>query len=331
MKAKIAFEEHMAIAETVAQTETFAKDGDHWTQFSRQIVDLGSERLEAMERNGIGYAILSLNAPGVQSILDTEEAITIARKANDTLAEAKTLHPKRYGAFAALAMQDPDAAAAELTRCVKQLGFQGALVNGFTQKDTPDSAIYYDFPEYDAFWATVSELDVPIYIHPRMQIPPRAQNYQGHGWMMSSPWGFAVETSIHALRLCGSDVFDKYPNLRIILGHLGENIPFGLERMNERMRFSRRGYRGKTLPGENFAKHFHCTTSGNFSDPSFRCTIEVMGEERVYFSSDYPFEPMEDGCGWYDATQVIGDEQRTRIGRDNAITLFNLPDDIGLD
>lgn len=330
MKAKIAFEEHMAIAETVGQTETFAKDGDHWVEFSKQIVDLESERLERMDRNGIGYSILSLNAPGVQAILDTSEAIAIARKSNDTLAEAKTLHPKRYGAFAALAMQDPDVAAAELTRCVKELGFQGAMINGFTQKDVPDSAIYYDFPEYDSFWATVSELDVPVYIHPRMQIPSRAANYEGHNWMMSAPWGFAVETSIHALRLCGSDVFDKYPNLKIILGHLGENIPFGLERMNERMQFSRRGYRGKNLPGENFAKHFHCTTSGNFSDPSFRCTIDVMGEDRVYFSSDYPFEPMEAGCNWFDATAVVAGEEKARIGRENALKLFNLPADVGV-
>ncbi len=328
---KIAFEEHMAIEDTVGQTETFAADGDHWKDFSRQIVDLGNERLETMDRNGIGYAILSLNAPGVQAILNTDEAIRVARKGNDTLAEAKTRHPRRYGAFAALPMQDPEEAALELTRCVRELGFQGAMVNGFTQKDVPDSALYYDFPEYDVFWAAVSELDVPVYIHPRMQIPSRAQNYAGHNWMMSAPWGFAIETSIHALRLCGSDVFDKYPNLKIILGHLGENIPFGLDRMNERMRFSRRGYRGKNLPGENFAKHFHCTTSGNFSDPSFRCTVEIMGADNVYFSSDYPFEPMEAGCRWYDATDVVGGEEKARIGRDNAIRLFGLPEDVGVD
>ena len=329
MRNKIAFEEHMAIADTVGQAEAFAKDGDHWDVFSRQIIDLGSERLETMDRNGIGYAILSLSAPGVQAILDTQEAIRIARKANDVLAEAKARHPKRYGAFASVAMQDPDAAARELTRCVRELGFQGVMLNGFTQKDVPDSALYYDLPEFDPFWAAVSELDVPVYLHPRMQIPARAQNYEGHTWMISAPWGFAVETSIHALRLCGSDIFEKYPNLRIVLGHLGENIPFGLERMNERMRFSRRGYRGKTLPGENFARHFHCTTSGNFSDPSFRCTIDVMGADRVYFSSDFPFEPMEAGCAWFDATDVVDDAEKARIGRDNAIRLFNLPSDIG--
>jgi 2,3-dihydroxybenzoate decarboxylase len=324
MKGKIAFEEHVAIKETLAQTEPFARDSGQWDDFARRILDLGSERLDAMERNGIGFSILSLNAPGVQAILDTREAIAIARKGNDHLAEAVARHPDRYGAFAALPMQDPDAASAELVRCVKQMGFQGAMLNGFTQKDTPDSALYYDFPEFRSFWATVSELDVPVYLHPRMQIPARAENYAGHGWMMSSPWGFAVETSIHALRLCGSGLFEAYPNLRIILGHLGENIPFGLERMDERLRFSPRGYRGARLPSAYFRDHFHITVSGNFNDAPFRCALDVMGMDRLYFSSDYPFETMEDGCSWFDATDVVAAPDRQRIGRDNAIGLFGL-------
>ena len=137
-------------------------------------------------------------------------------------------HPDRYGGLAALPMQDPEAASYELTRCVTELGFKGAMVNGFTQKDSHDSAIYYDIPEYREFWATVSELDVPFYLHPRMQLPSHAQNYEGHPWLMSAPWGFAVETSIHALRLCGSGLFDDYPNLRLVIGHLGEFIPHAL-------------------------------------------------------------------------------------------------------
>ena len=204
------------------------------------------------------------------------------------------------------------------------MGFKGALVNGFTQKDNPDSAVYYDIPDYRDFWATVSDLDVPFYLHPRMQIPAQARNYEGHPWLMSSPWGFAVETSIHALRLCGSGVFDDFPNLKIILGHLGENIPFGLWRIDERMRFSPRGYRGKRPLGEYFLEHFHITTSGNFNDPAFRCTLDVMGRDRVYFSADYPFARMEDAADWYDATAVITDEERVQIGRSNAIELFKL-------
>ena len=324
MKGKIAFEEHMAIPETLGETRSFAGDSGRWDDFTHQILDMDSRRLDDMDETGIEFALQSLNAPGIQGILDTAEAIRVAKKGNDTIAEAMARHPDRYGGLAALPMQDPDAASAELTRCVKELGFRGAMVNGFTQKDVPDSAIYYDIPEYRTFWATVSELDVPFYLHPRMQIPSRAQNYEGHPWLMSAPWGFAVETSIHSLRLCGSGLFDDYPNLKIIIGHLGEFIPHGLWRIDARMRFSRRDYRGNRPLGEYFLDHFVVTTSGFFNDPAFRNTLDVMGIERVLFCADYPFESMHDAAEWYDATPEVSEEDRIRVGRSNAIDLFRL-------
>ena len=324
MKGKIAFEEHLAVEETVSNAKAFAGDSGRWDEFTLELLDVDEKRLAFMDKTGIEFALLSLNAPGLQAILDTEEAIELARKANNHIAGAVTRHPGRYAGLAALPMQDPAAASAELERCVNELGFKGALVNGFTQKNEPDTAIYYDIPEYRDFWATVSDLDAPFYLHPRMQIPAQARNYEGHPWLMSAPWGFAVETSIHALRLCGSGVFDDFPNLKIILGHLGENIPFALWRVDARMRFSRRGYRGKRPLGDYFREHFHITTSGNFNDPAFRCTLDVLGKDRVYFSADYPFERMEDAADWYDATDVITDEERVRIGRTNAIELFKL-------
>ena len=324
MKGKIAFEEHVGIKETVENTRSFAGESGRWEAFTQELLDTDNQRIEGMDKTGIEYALLSINAPGVQGILDTNEAIEVARKGNDRMADAMAKHPRRYGGLAALPMQDPDAASAELTRAVKELGFKGCMVNGFTQKDVPDSAIYYDIPEYRSFWATVSELDVPFYLHPRMQIPSRAQNYEGHPWLMSAPWGFAVETSIHSLRLCGSGLFDDFPNLRIVIGHLGENIPFALWRVDARMRFSPRGYRGKRPLGEYFMDHFHITCSGFFSDPAFKCTVEVMGTDRMYFCADYPFERMEDAADWYDATPTIADSDKLKIGRTNAIKLFNL-------
>ena len=324
MQGKIAFEEHMAIPETVAETRSFAGDSGRWDDFTLQLMDVGARRLGNMDETGIEFALLSLNAPGIQRILDTDEAIHVARKGNDTIAEAMARHPDRYGGLAALPMQDPDAASAELTRCINELGFKGAIVNGFTQKDVPDSAIYYDIPEYRPFWATVSELDVPFYLHPRMQIPSRAQNYEGHPWLMSAPWGFAVETSIHSLRLCGSGLFDDYPNLKIVIGHLGEFIPHGLWRIDARMRFSPRDYRGKRPLGEYFLDHFVVTTSGFFNDPAFRNTLDVMGTDKVLFCADYPFESMQDAATWYDATTEISEEERVKIGRTNAIELFGL-------
>ena len=324
MQGKIAFEEHMAIPETVAQARSFAGDSGRWDDFALQLMDVGARRLGNMDATGIEFALLSLNAPGIQRILDTDEAIRVARKGNDAIAEAMARHPDRYGGLAALPMQDPDAASAELTRCINELGFKGAMVNGFTQKDVPDSAIYYDIPEYRSFWATVSELDVPFYLHPRMQIPSRAQNYEGHPWLMSAPWGFAVETSIHSLRLCGSGLFDDYPNLKIVIGHLGEFIPHGLWRIDWRMRFSRRGYRGNRPLGEYFLNHCVVTTSGFFNDPAFRNTLDVMGIDKVLFCADYPFESMQDAASWYDATTEISEEERVKIGRTNAIELFGL-------
>ena len=324
MKGKIAFEEHMAIEETCQETKSFAGESGRWDDFTNQILDMGSRRLDNMDVTGIEFALQSLNAPGVQGIVDTTEAISVAKKANDTIANAVNKHPDRYGGLAALPMQDPEAASYELTRCVTELGFKGAMVNGFTQKDSHDSAIYYDIPEYREFWATVSELDVPFYLHPRMQLPSHAQNYEGHPWLMSAPWGFAVETSIHALRLCGSGLFDDYPNLRLVIGHLGEFIPHALWRIDARMRFSPRGYRGTRPLGEIFLDNFFVTTSGFYNDPAFKNTLDVMGAERLFFSADYPFETMQDAAGWYDKTPVISDEDRTKIGRTNAIEFWGL-------
>lgn len=324
MQKKIAFEEHCALPETLEGNRAIAGESGKWDEFARQILDLENERLEGMDRNGIGFAILSLNAPGVQGILDLGRAVFLARKANDHMAAAVARHPSRYAAMAALPMQDPDAASAELIRCVTALGFKGAMLYGYAQRETADSALYYDTPEYGSFWATVARLDVPVYLHPRMQNPARAPIYQGHPWLMSAPWGFGVDTSIHALRLCGSGIFDDNPGLKIVLGHLGELIPFGLGRLEARMRFSPRGYRGKRPLGEYFRKHFHITTSGNFNDPAFRCTLEVLGQDRVYFCTDYPYETMEDAAGWFDATDVVGEDARHLIGRANAIKLFKL-------
>jgi len=324
MQGKIAFEEHMAIPETLADSKGFAGESGRWDEFAKDILDLDERRLAAMDRAGIEIALLSLNAPAVQAILDADTAIEVARKANDTMATAVARHPDRYAALAALPMQDPKAAGEELQRCVREFGFRGALVNGFTQRDVADSALYYDIPEYRDFWQVVSDLDVPFYLHPRMQVSERSQIYEGHPWLRSSPWGFAVETSTHALRLCGSGLFDDFPNLRIVLGHLGEGIPFGLWRIDARMRFSPRGYRGRRSLGDYFREHFHITVSGNFNDAAFRCTVEALGTERLYFSSDYPFERMQDAADWFDNTAVIDAAERLGIGRNNALELFRL-------
>jgi predicted TIM-barrel fold metal-dependent hydrolase len=324
MKGKIAFEEHMAIAETTEETRDFAGESADFSQFTKEILDLDDIRLGYMDATGIELAILSLNAPGVQAILDTDEAIEVARKGNAAMAAAIQRHPTRYRAFAALPMQDPRAAAEELERCVKELGFVGALVNGFTQKGTPETAIYYDIPEYREFWQTVSDLDVPFYLHPRMGLPSQSKNLMDHPWLRSSPWGFTMETGTHALRLCGSGLFEDVKHLKVIIGHLGEFIPYNLWRLDARMAFSPRGYRGKRPLGDYFREHFHVTTSGNFHDSTFRCALDELGKDRLYFCADYPFERMDDAATWFDNTKIIDEEERIQIGRKNAIELFKL-------
>jgi len=324
VQGKIVFEEHMAVPETTAETKDFAGESGRFDAFTQEILDLDDIRLGMMDESGIELAILSLNAPAIQSILDTDEAIELAKTANDAIAAAIARHPTRYAGFAALPMQSPSAAAEELTRCVNELGFKGALVNGFTQRDVADSAFYYDLPEYREFWAAVSQLDVPFYLHPRMGLPSQSANLEGHPWLRSSPWGFSVETSIHALRLCGSGLFEDFDNLKIVIGHLGEFIPYNLWRTDARMAFSPRGYRGEKPLGEYFRKHFHVTTSGNFNDPTFRCALEQLGPERLYFCTDYPFERMSDAATWFDNTDVIDNQTRKQIGRNNAIDLFGL-------
>ena len=323
MQGKIALEEHFAIEPTLGDSQVF---GAHvWQDLRPRLTDIQDMRLREMDRHGIAMMILSLNAPAVQAIHDVKRAIAVARQANDVLAEEVAKRPDRFAAFAALPMQDPDAAIAELTRCVTQLGFVGALVNGFSQVATPDSAVYYDLPQYRPFWRAVEALDVPFYLHPRNPLPSWSKFYDGHSWMLGPNWAFAAETAVHALRLIGSGLFDEHPRLNIVLGHLGEGIPVQLWRIDGRNGWMKEPHRyaAKHGVGHYFRKHFHVTTSGNFHTPSLVNVIAEMGADRVMFSVDWPFEDVGEGAQWFDAAQ-IGEADRARIGRENAVKLFKL-------
>ena len=307
----------------MGDSERLVGTSEGWSDLRRRLLDIHDERLSQMDANGIELSILSLNATAIQAILDPEEAIATANLANNILAEETAKRPDRFRAFAALPMQDADAAAAELTRCVKEFGFVGALVNGFTQREEEDSAIYFDIPEYRYFWRTVEELGVPFYLHPRTQIISRRQPYESHPWLVSAAWGFARETSIHALRLMGSGLFDEHPELRIILGHLGERIPYDISRLDHRLRRNPVGYSGKRQMGDYFRENFYVTTSGHFNDHPFHCAIGELGIEHIMFSVDYPFEDMAEAALWFDTTD-LNEAERNKVGRQNAVELFNL-------
>lgn len=323
MDGKIAFEEHWAMEEMLAPAKKFVASDDAWRDLHRRLLDFHELRLMEMDRHGVELTILSMNTPAIQGILEVDEAIEVARKANDKLAGEIAKRPDRFAGFAALPMQDPAAATAELTRCVNDLGFKGAMVNGFTQKAVPESAIYYDIAEYRPFWAAVQELNVPFYMHPRINIPSRALAYEGHPWLYSAAWDFGGQTADHALRLICSGLFDEFPRLNMVLGHLGERIPYDVWRIDHLMSKDASRYPAKKPIGEYLRSNFHITTSGHFRDSAFHCALAEMGVDRVLFSIDYPFETMEDGASWFDDT-ALSDGDRLKIGRTNAIELFKL-------
>jgi len=325
MQDKIALEEHFASPDTIGDSEHYFS-ADIWPQRRQQLLDLESERIERMDACGIGYTILSLNAPAVQGIVDTQRAIDVARRANDLLAEQVARRPDRFGAFAALPMQDPEAAARELHRTVSDLGFKGALVNGFSNIGSVDNATYYDLPQYWPFWSEVARLDVPFYLHPRNPLESQRLSWDGHPWLMGPAWAFSVETGVHALRLIGSGLFDAYPKLQVILGHLGELVQNNIWRTSHWASANGKNPMGvkATLPFmDYFRQNFHVTTSGNFRTITMRNAMDEIGSDRVLFSTDYPFETMEEASAWFDGAE-IGDNGRQKIGRDNARRLFRL-------
>jgi 2,3-dihydroxybenzoate decarboxylase len=324
MQGKIALEEHFAIEATLGDSQVF---GSHvWKELGHRLLDIQTTRLGEMDKYGVEMMILSLNAPAIQAIHDTKNAIAVAKQANDVLADEVRKRPDRFAALAALPMQDPDAASSELTRCVKELGMVGALVNGFSQIGTPDNVTYYDLPQYRSFWRTVEALDVPFYLHPRNPLPSWTRFYEGHNWMLGPNWAFAAETAVHTLRLIGSGLFDECPKLKMVLGHIGEGIPVYLWRIDNRNGWMKapHKYPAKHGVAHYFRKHFYVTTSGNFDTPALVNAMAVLGDDRVMFSVDWPFEDVGEGAEWFDKAD-ISEAERVKVGRSNAIDLFKLP------
>jgi gamma-resorcylate decarboxylase len=323
MKGKIALEEHFAIAATLSDSQVF---GAHvWKELGPRLTDFQDKRLRLMDASDVELMILSLNAPAVQAIFDVNRAIEVAREANDVLAAEIAKRPDRFQGLAALPMQDAEAAARELTRCVQELGFVGALVNGFSQAGKADSVLYYDLPQYRPFWRTVAQLAVPFYLHPRNPLPGAIPGYDGHNWLLGPSWAFHAETAVHALRLIGSGLFDAHPQLQIILGHLGEGIPAYLWRIDHRNEWmkARHSYAAKKWVADYFRENFVLTTSGNFSTSALNQAIAEIGVDRVLWSADYPFEDISDAADWFD-NAPLGETERQKIGRANARKLFKL-------
>ena len=320
MQGKIAVEEHFRIPETSGSESRYP--GSYWSSLPAKLLDIHGARLAEMDRTGIEIEVISLNSNAVQGIPELGKAKEIARKANDALAETVAKRPDRFAGLGALPMQDPQAAIEELKRCIHDLNFKGVLVNGFSQVGSPDTAVYYDQPQYRPFWAQLERLGVPFYLHPRDQLPSRRQAYEGHPWLVGSPWGFADETAIHALRLMGCGLFDEFPRLQIVIGHLGERIPYDLWRLDHRLR-QVPNRPAKRSMADYFRNNFHISTSGHFCTQSLIAAILTIGAERVLFAVDYPFEDHVQACTWFDNAE-IAETDRLKIGRTNAMSLFGL-------
>ena len=324
MKGKIGLEEHFAIDETISDSVGFLDD-KVWPKLKENLLDFREKRIGIMDQYNIQMMILSLNAPAVQAIHEPKRAIEISVRSNDVLAEEVNRLPDRFAGLAALPMQSPEVAIEELERCVKDLGFIGILVNGFSQIGDPESAIYLDLPQYRDFWKKVEELDVPFYLHPRNPLPSDARIYDGHPWLLGPTWAFGQETAVHALRLMCSGLFDDFPNLKIILGHMGEGLPFNLWRVDNRNAWVNEppSYPAKKTISHYFQENFYITTSGNFSTPALLTTMLEVGVDRILFSTDYPFEAVSHAANWFDNLDISENDMK-KIGRENSKMLFKL-------
>ena len=314
---KIALEEHFMHPEFIDYWATTAQNISPalFGKARAALEDFGEVRLSAMNGIGVERAILSLAGPGVQVEGRTDTAVRLARKVNDFLAAEMTKNPGRYGGFAHLALQDPVAAADELERCVRELGMEGTLVNGQT------GSTYLDDDRYSPFWERVSDLEVPVYIHPNNP-PERVHMYHDHNELWGPVWSWTVETATHALRLVFSGTFDRFPGARLVLGHMGEALPYHMSRFDSRWEISNRGTKSLDHPpSAYFKRNVWITTSGVCADAPLRCAMDMMGTDRVLFSVDYPFERPEEAGAWIEAAPLTSEERR-KICHDNAAALL---------
>lgn len=309
---RIAIEEHYWTAEMreLRRGHDILSD----PELGRRLSDLGALRIAEMDEAGIDMQVISHVEPATQNF-EPGEAVRLAAAANDLLHQAVCLHPARFAGFAALPTSDPAAAARELERAVNKLDFKGAMIHGLTRGS---------FPDEKSFWpilAAAEGLGVPLYLHPATPHPDViAAYYAGYPSMVRVGHGFTSEMSAIATRLVLSEVFEAFPSLQIILGHLGEAIPFLLPRVDRYV--SRQMKKGRTF-ADTIRSNFYFTTGGKFTHTALQCTIEAIGIERLMFAVDWPFHSNKDGAEFI-ATAPISDDAKAKIFSVNAQTLLRI-------
>ncbi|MCJ1436653.1 hypothetical protein MMC27_006034 [Xylographa pallens] len=286
-------------------------------------------RIKDMDASGTAIMAVSLTAPGIEGVFDPVQAVELARKVNDQFHKIYRTGPyaHRFRTWGCVPMQDPKAAAEEAERCVRELGCVGIFINGYSNVGNPaDLEIQYlDEPQCEPFWAKVAELDVPVYLHPRIVATGQMRIFRGYEFLAGSPWGFARETAEHALRLMLSGLFDRYPNLRLVLGHCGEGLPTAIDRTDHRLRHFKTGEHGAHQHplAYYFAKNFWITTAGVMKASTLESTIREVGIDRVMYSADYPYEDMVEAAQWFDGLE-IDEASRAKLARGNAMILLGI-------
>jgi len=285
----------------------------------KKFKDLGENRLKEMDEAGIDMQVLSLMLPGCEQF-EASEGTVLAGKINDKLSMAVKKYPDRFIGLAALAPQNPDGAAGELERAVTELGLVGANVNSHIRGS------YLDDKKYWVIFEKAEKLNVPILIHPNIPSSTMLGPYADYGYALAGPvLGFAAETALHAMRLILSGVFDRYPALKIILGHLGEGLPFWLSRIDffwdKQEHKSESGSRLARKPSDYFRDNFIVTTSGMLFQPAALCTYFALGGDRIAFAVDYPFEENRKAKQFIEAIPICDIDKR-KIFHLNAEKLF---------
>jgi 2,3-dihydroxybenzoate decarboxylase len=311
----IAIEEHYWDAE-LAATYSGSEASRPGLQ-TTQLHDLGALRLKEMDEAGIDMQVLSHGAPSTQK-LPAATAVDLSRRVNDRLAAVVKAKPDRFAAFAALPTALPDAAADELERTAA-LGFKGAMLHGLAD------GVFLDDRRFWPIYARAEALDLPIYMHPSLPHPEVIRLYyadylKDYPMLNRATWGYTVETATLAIRMVLSGLFEKHPKLKIILGHLGETLPFLLWRID--MTLKRPGQKGMSFR-DIFCNNFHVTTSGNFSDPALLCCVQEMGVDRILFAVDWPFVPNPPATQWM-ARVPLCDEDKAKILSSNAMRLLKM-------
>ncbi len=316
MVQKIALEEHILTPGMIdywRPTMTTVPPALTARLFER-LNDFGDVRLEAMDKSGIARAVLSVAGPGVQAERDAAVATRKAREANDFLAGEIQKRPDRYAGFAHIAVQDPKAAADELERCMRDLKFCGAMINGHTH------GLYLDHPSLSPFWERAEALGALIYLHPADPVTPLSV-LDGYDALARPMWGWGVETGSHALRMVVGGLFDRFPKARLALGHLGETLPYLLWRFDSRAKFQ--GLSLNKPPSQYIRDNIWVTISGMLSAEPLKCSLDALGRDRVMFGADYPFEDMAEAGHFLDTVQ-IEESLRADVGYNNAAKLLGL-------